>query len=80
MNQLAHIRKLSEDYDKESVKVRENRLQRMLVLIDTHGVSNVAAAAGLKESSVVQLSRTKGETHNISERRLAKAESILASL
>jgi hypothetical protein len=80
MNQIEKVKKLSAEYDAQQNDKCESRLVRLKYLVDTHGVSLVAASAGLKESSVVQLSRVKGNAQHISERRLAKAESILASL
>lgn len=72
---LQEIKEKSKQYDLES---ETSRLGRIQSLVETHGVSAVAAAAGLKESSVLQYARDKSGTQ-ISDYTLTKAENILSS-
>lgn len=71
---LQEIKEKSKQYDLES---ETSRLGRIQSLVETHGVSAVAAAAGLKESSVLQYTRDKST--QISDYTLTKAENILSS-
>lgn len=74
---LKAIREKAEQYDLDSQATHIERLERIQSLVETHGVSAVAAAAGLKESSVLQYTRDKKT--QISEYTLTKAEQILSS-
>lgn len=72
---LDKIKNESAKYDKAHQKSQELLTPRFKELVDTHGVSCVAAATGLAESSVLVYYRSK--VVPISEYNVIKAEKIL---
>lgn len=74
---LIQLRQLSEEYDREhKFSGADNRSDRFVKLVEEYGVSFVAAATGLKESTVSQYARGK-DGYRISEYVITKAETIL---
>ena len=76
---LDNIKNLSRQYDEENQRNQENLTARFKSLVDKHGVSVVAAAAGLAESSVLVYSRGT-KPSGVSEYVVVKAETILNNL
>jgi len=72
---LAEIKEQNGVYDKEHKKAQALLTPRFKALVSKHGVSYVAAATGLAESSVLTYSRCK--VVPVSEYNVLKAETIL---
>lgn len=72
------IKNLSEQYDRQHKSLQEDLRQRFKDLVAKYGVSAVAAASGLAESSVSVYSRRNGAT--VSEYTVVKVETILNNL
>ncbi len=73
---LDQIRTLAEKYDQDMAGCRIDATNKFKELVEQHGVSYVAAASGLAESTVSQYSRCK--IIPISEYTLNKIINILA--
>lgn len=76
---LEQMKNLSREYDEENQRKQENLTARFKALVDKHGVSIIAAATGLAESSVLVYSRGT-KPSGVSEYVVVKAETILNNL
>ena len=72
---LEKIKEQSSQYDGEHKRKHTDLTPRFKALVRKHGVSYVAAATGLAESSVLVYSRCK--VVPVSEYNVTKAEAIL---
>jgi hypothetical protein len=78
MKTLDIVKIKSAEYDNARAELQAQLSERFKALVNVHGVSFVAAATNLRESSVSQYMRCK--VVPISENQVIKAESILNSL
>lgn len=72
---LQQIKDASKKYDDEHKANQSDLTTRFKTLVDNHGVSAVAAATGLAESTVLVYKRQK--LADLSEYKVVKAEKIL---
>lgn len=80
MNKLDQIKKLAEQYDNKKNQADDRQVwERFNALFNTHGIEAVAAATGLKTSSV-QAYTNRSYIGKISESIVVKAETILAKI
>lgn len=81
MTPLELVRQKSAEYDnqlKRQHSTSEQLSDRFKALVHKHGVSFVAAATGLRESTISQYARCKSVP--VSEAQVIKAEVVLNSL
>lgn len=80
MNKLDQIKKLAEQYDNKKNQADDKQVwERFNDLFNTHGIEAVAAATGLKTSSVLAYTN-RSYIGKISESIVVKAETILSKI